>query len=177
MKKGLFIFFLITTLFSATSFADKFYSCSSKYALCTSARCTPVPGKKDTVSCDCKVLTGYSAATQECKAPEETKEGELVYSRYYPVKSVSTCTNSRPWAWCLDKPCIIDKKNPSRASCACSLVSDLGPYVIVPSKYSRNACTSGITSSATVDQITDITNFIKTQKHPEHIPLKFVKHT
>lgn len=110
MKKGFFIFALITMTFSGAALASKFYACKSKFALCTTAICTPTPGKKDTVSCDCKVKTDYSAATQQCQPVKKTNEGELVYSRYYPIKSYVVCANNRPWAWCLDKPCLIDKK-------------------------------------------------------------------
>ncbi|HEX4045816.1 MAG TPA: hypothetical protein VHZ76_09145 [Gammaproteobacteria bacterium] len=176
MKNGFFLVLLTTILlFNTTPFAAaKFYACNSKYALCTTAPCTPMTGKKDEVLCACDVKTGYSAATQNCQPVKQTQAGELVYSRYYPVKSYVTCTNNRPWAWCLDKPCIIDKKNPSKAVCACSVVSDLGPYVIVTDKNTATTCTTGIISSATIEQITDITDFLKTQPQPKPFPINRV---
>lgn len=175
MKKRFFIFALIVMTFNVTAFASTFYSCKSKYALCTTAKCVAVAGKKDVVSCKCKVITGYSAATQRCQAVKKISKNELVYSRYYPVKSYVSCSNSRPWAWCLDKPCLVDKKNPSTASCACSVVSHLGPYVIVTNKNTPTTCTSGVISSATIDQITEITDFLKTQKQPKPFPIKVYK--
>jgi hypothetical protein len=41
-----------------------FRCCKSTYALCTSAVCTPVPGKEGTVSCACDVKTGWSAGRE-----------------------------------------------------------------------------------------------------------------
>lgn len=175
MIKGWFYFFLIALACTSNVSASKFYACKSKYALCTTAPCTPVAGKKDVVSCHCKVVTGYSAGAKQCQDEKKTKKGILINSRYYPVKSYARCSNSRPWAWCLDKPCLIDKKDPSSASCACSVVSNLGDYVIVTNKNTPSTCTTGIISSATIDGITDITNFLKTQDQPKPFPIKVLK--
>ena len=136
-----------------------FTLCKSTYALCTTAPCTLVAGQKDTVSCACDVKTGYSAGTEPCQGKVETAKGTQVRSRYYPVKSYAVCTNDRPWAWCLDKPCIIDKNDPTKAACACTSVKEEGNYVIVTSKYAASTCTTGIISSATVTQIDQVTDF------------------
>jgi hypothetical protein len=145
-----------------------FKLCQSTYALCTTAPCTPVAG--DSVSCACEVKTGYSAGQEECQDVKETAEGSQIRSRYYPVTSYAVCKNDRPWAWCLDKPCIIDKDNPAKAACACTTVKEQGPYVIVTDSYTDTTCTTGIISSATVTQITQITDFLKSSselKPPE----------
>jgi len=137
-----------------------FKLCKSIYALCTTAPCTPVAGTKDTVSCACDVKTGYSAGGEACQNETETSGGKLK-SRYFPVKSYAICTNDRPWAWCLDKPCTVDKDDPTKASCACTSVKDQGPYVIVTDSYTDTTCSTGLISSATVTQITQITDFLK----------------
>lgn len=173
MKKGIFIF--IAMMCTVSSFAAKFYACKSKYALCTTAHCTPVAGKKDVVSCHCKVVTGYSVGSKHCQSVKNTKKGELIYSRYYPIKSYVRCSNSRPWAWCLDKPCLVDNKNPSTASCACSVVSNRGDYIIVTNKNTPNTCTKGMISSATVTGSTEITDFLKTQKQLKPFTIKVYK--
>jgi len=174
MKKGfLLLTFIIINLFPAT-FASHFIACESKYALCTTAACTPIAGRKDLVSCKCDVKTGYSAATKQCKPVKETHKGQLIYSRYHPVTSYAVCSNDRPWAWCLDKPCIIDKNDPTKAMCACSVVKNLGKYVIVTDIYNKSTCTTGIISSATVQQITQITNFLKTKNVIETPSIKVI---
>lgn len=134
--------------------------CKSTYALCTTALCVPVAGTKDAVSCHCNVKTGYSVGTESCQGPAQTSGGNIK-SRYFPVKSYAVCRNDRPWAWCLDKPCTVDRDDPTKASCACTSVEDKGPYVIVTDSYTDKTCTTGIISSATVAQITQVTDFLR----------------
>src|ERR1700730_3550559 len=148
---------------SAVAQSADFKLCESTYALCTTAACTPVAGKDDTVSCVCDVKTDYSAGQETCQSAKETSEGKQVRSRYYPVKSYAVCSNDRSWAWCLDKPCIISKNNPEAAACTCDAVRNLGDYVIVTSAYAPATCTTGVISSATVQQITQVTDYLKTK--------------
>ncbi len=68
------------------------------------------------------------------------------------------------WAFCLDKPCTIDKRDPTKASCECASVKRQRPYVIVTDAYTPKTCTTGIISSATVTQITQATDFLKKQR-------------
>jgi hypothetical protein len=148
-----------------------FKVCQSTYALCTTARCTPVAGTKDTVSCACDVKTGYSAGLEDCAPEKETSAGTEIKSRYYP-KSYAICTNDRPWAWCLDKPCIIDKDDPTRASCACTSVKDQGPYIIITDTLTDDTCTTDLYSSATVTQVTQVTDFLKTNADLKPVDIK-----
>lgn len=143
--------------------AASFTACKSTYALCTTASCKPIPGQKGNLLCGCSVQRGYSAGTHACKAVVHTSAGQLIYSRYYPVKAYAECSNSRPWAWCLDVPCLIDKNHPTRAACTCTVVTNQNPYVIVTDKYTTSTCTTGIISSATVQGITEISNFIQSK--------------
>ena len=92
-----------------------------------------------------------------------TENDQQIRSRYYPVHSYAVCSNDRPWAWCLDMPCLIDKNNPAAASCVCGLVKNMGDYVIVTSDYTPDTCTTGVISSATVPQITQVTDYMKTK--------------
>ncbi len=173
MRKGSgFLPMCVTALILAGCSGEEqqasFKLCQSTYALCTTAPCTPVEG--NTVSCACEVKTGYSAGQEDCQEVKETSEGKQIRSRYYPVTSYAVCSNDRPWAWCLDKPCIIDKDDPAKAACACTTVKNQGPYVIVTDTYTDTTCTTGIISSATVTQITQITDFLKSSselKPPE----------
>lgn len=140
-----------------------FTLCKSTYALCTTARCTPIAGRARSLSCGCSVHAGYSAATAACQAVRQTNAGGSIVSRYYPVKAYAVCSNDRPWANCLDSPCLIDKKDPSKATCTCTIAKNQNPYVIVTNEYGKSTCTEGIISSATVAAIEQISNFIKTQ--------------
>jgi hypothetical protein len=140
---------------------SEFIVCESTYALCTTAQCTPVAGEAEAVSCDCEVKTGYSAGQKPCANEAETSKGKQINSRYFPIKSYVACDNGRPWAWCLDKPCIVDSDDPSKASCACSVVKDEGTYLAVTESYSETACTTGLLSSATVKGLDQVTDFLK----------------
>jgi hypothetical protein len=151
----------VTTGGASAGELPDFNVCQSAYALCTTARCTPLSRAKGVLSCACDVKTGYSLGLETCKDPIETNEGVQIKSRYFPVKSYAVCVNARPWAFCLDKPCIIDKRDSTKASCECASVKRKGPYVIVTDAYTPKTCMSGIISSATVTQITQATDFLK----------------
>lgn len=175
MKKGLLLVLLLGINFNLAALASSFIVCKSTFALCTTARCTPVSGKKGLVSCGCSVQTGYSMGKKPCQDVKQTRLGQLIKSRYYPIKTYMVCSNNHPWAWCLDKPCIIDKNNPSQASCMCSLVKNKGSFIIVTDRYNKSLCTNGIISSATVTQANQGTNFLKTQPNLKPFPIKVYK--
>jgi hypothetical protein len=154
---------------AATAAGPDFIVCKSTYALCTTAACSPIPGQKDVVSCQCNVENDYSAGLKPCNE-KKTAKGLQVRSRYHPISSYARCSNSRPWAWCLDAPCTVDKDNPSQASCACSVVSNQGDYVVVNSdgQYNESSCTTGVYSSATIVELDQVTDFLKTHDSPLH---------
>jgi hypothetical protein len=158
-----FILISISTS-AATSDSSSFFVCKSTFALCTTAKCTPVTGTKDTVNCRCIIKKSFSASGQPCQSIKNIKNSTQIYSRYYPVHGYKICTNNRPWAWCLDKPCTIDKNDKAMANCLCTQVKNMGKFVIVTDNDNKNSCDNGIISSATVKQITQITNFLKNQK-------------
>lgn len=152
--------FAVTICGASAGEPPNFKVCQSTYALCTTARCAPVSRAKGVLSCVCDVKTGYSLGLEACKDPTETNVGAHIKSRYFPVKSYAVCANARPWAFCLDKPCAIDARDPTKASCECVSVKRQGPYVIVTDVYTPETCTTGIISSATVKQITQATDFL-----------------
>ena len=153
---------------------SSFIVCESTYALCTTAKCTPADGSTDTVSCACDVRTGYSAGQKPCAGKTESDRGTEISSRYYPIKSYAVCDNDRPWAWCLDKPCIVDKDDPTKASCACTVTKDEGPYLVVTDTYTDTTCTTDLWSSATIQGVNQITDFLKTNEHLKPFDLKVV---
>jgi len=139
-----------------------FKVCESTYALCTTAACEPIAGDKDTVACACDVKTGYSAGEKPCTGEVKTDKGTQISSRYYPIKSYAVCNNDRPWAWCLDKPCVVDEADPTKASCACTVTKDQGAYLVVTDTYTDTTCTTKMWSSATVTGVNQLTDFLKT---------------
>jgi hypothetical protein len=51
-------------------------------------------------------------------------------------------------------------------------VKDQGDYVVVTDKYNESTCTTDIWSSATVQAITQITDFLKTKDELKPFPIK-----
>lgn len=148
--------------------------CESTYALCTTAPCTPIEEGQGTVFCNCEVKTGYSVGGTPCHEPIGSPEGKQVLSRYYPVKSYASCNNDRPWADCYDRPCLVDENDPTKAVCACNIVTNAAPYVIVTDTYSDQTCTTGLYSSAKVKDMLGLTKFLKTNEHLKSFDLKVV---
>ncbi|MEO7324421.1 MAG: hypothetical protein ABIW82_06305 [Dokdonella sp.] len=158
---------LLMMLASATALAQTpaFKVCKSTYALCTTAMCSAINGNSTEVSCACDVKTGFSLGTQECTSATGAAQGDSLASRYFPIKSFVACSNARPWANCLDAPCTLAPgAAPGSANCTCKLQLSAVPYVITTDKYTAETCTSGIISSATVDSVLDVTQFLETSK-------------
>lgn len=174
MKKGIFAFLFFLLVFNVTTLAS-FTTCKSKYALCTKAKCHAISGKKGIVACECLVKNGYSIGTESCTSLKKNTDHNYLKSRYSPIKGYIQCTNSRPWAWCLDKLCIVNRKSPSKAICACSVTKNRGPYVVVANRYFSTACTSDLYSSATIKDVNKISHFAKTQKQIKVFPIKIYK--
>jgi hypothetical protein len=158
-----------THLLAQTTKEPAFRVCPGTYALCTKALCEP--DGKGGFSCNCDVMQGFSAGARENLCESITKDPPKpklkISSRYYPVQSYVSCPSPKAvatarWAWCLDMPCTVDKKDPSKAHCSCTLPKTLGAYVFVTDHYSLAGCESEIISSATVEGVEQITEFLKT---------------
>jgi len=169
---------LITALLMATSGSNAlsqtpakdpapFQVCHGTYALCTFSQCGEVQGKQPTVFCACRVRQDYSVGT-ECEGPTKNPEGQtMVRSRYHPIDSYARCTNNKPWAMCLDAPCVVDKDDKddkTKANCACAVLQDQGDYLV------QSGCPTGIISSATVLDLDTITDFLETQDNILPVP-------
>lgn len=178
-KPDLLIFLGILALLMSTMYvrAGDYTLCEGLYALCTTAKCSPVDGKEGTVACSCEVKTGYSAGRDNCKRTDDTRAGAIIQSRYYPVKSLSICDNDRQWADCLGKRCTIDKNDPTKATCFCTTEKNKGPYVIVGESYTPETCTTGLISSATVDGNKSITEFLKSKGELEPFAINVLNAT
>jgi hypothetical protein len=140
-----------------------FMVCHNEYALCTFAQCgsVQVQGAQATTMCACNVLKNLSVG-KECAGPTKLADGQTqVMSRYHPITKYSRCSNNRQWAMCLDSPCTIDKTNPAKAQCQCSVVADgEGDWLVQPG---TDQCTNGLISSATVVDLDQITDYLETQ--------------
>jgi hypothetical protein len=187
---------------SSASPAPSFTFCDGTYALCTLARCAPIPGKaagaEGFLSCPCAVMQGDSAGQQLCAGVPDASPyvGQSITSRYHPITSMAICTNNnnQPWAWCLDMPCVVDSIDGGtafdggigKATCMCVSSSTTGSagkgeYIVVTDTDTESTCPTGpnspngFISSATVCGVEGITRFFYAKSSsPSPGPIKIV---
>ena len=151
------------TALAQSSAKSEFIVCQSTFALCVFAQCKPIKELETTLlfSCTCNVQVGESVGAHPCEEMKKVPEGLLIRSRYAPgFKTYARCSNNRPWAMCLDSPCVMDKPNSPQAKCTCPIVQGQGDYMVQPG---TDQCSNGAISSATVDDLDQITDFLETQ--------------
>lgn len=67
-------------------------------------------------------------------------------NRYNDTNRALSCQNPQTiWAWCYGAPCVVDEKNPDKASCTCPLMQ--GPSSTLGGNCRQDAC-EGIWSAA-----------------------------
>ncbi len=154
------------------SSSGSFTVCSSTYALCTGSPCVALAEAPGFDSCNCDVKTGYSAGLAACQDVQDTGEAQAIFSRYYPITSYTPCSNDRPWANCLDSPCLINKSDPSTATCICTETKDQGAYLFYDASahYTPTSCSTGLYSLATIDAANQITEYLQTHDTPLKAP-------
>ena len=108
-------------------------TCLGRYALCSSAQCSPIENDKDSVRCDCEVPPeGLNIGNSTCQERARNLTStfslwDLTPTRDKKAKRSLGCTgdNAGPWAFCLDAPCTIDG---GRAACVCKLMTRADYY-------------------------------------------------
>jgi hypothetical protein len=146
--------------------ANSFTVCKGTFALCTTATCggstTDQVGKP--IPCACEVKQGFSVGTNACSTvPQEAPTpGQAIPSRYFPIQSMAVCEGRVPFAMCLDSPCVVDKKDPTKANCNCNLTASKN-YVVVAATASDSMCRSAVWSSASLEDVIQITGFLYAQ--------------
>jgi hypothetical protein len=106
--------------------------CNGRYALCIKAPCMPLmtQGKSgpsiDNALCSCDVVEGWSMGPASCAARAKVQVGNYTYlmSSYSnrdnaTSKTLSCASADTVWASCYGAPCVIDPKDPTKASCNC----------------------------------------------------------
>ena len=148
---------------------------AAKFANCTVAKCTLNSDQK-TYTCWCFEDTRYSATTManppssSCKAATPT----YLQSRYHPTTSYQICNSNaanQNWAWCLGVPCTpstnpADPTSTANINCQCTLVPSgipLTPYIVTTDTWAADNCSFQYWSSATPDDVTQMTKFLAAQ--------------
>lgn len=110
--------------------------CEGTYALCIKAPCAPIPTlprlvnyATDHALCSCNVVRGWSMGPGECEDRAPVTQGGRTYlistysNLYNEKEKTLACGEGTAWAWCYGAPCVVDEKNPSKASCTCPVMT------------------------------------------------------
>lgn len=182
---GLMCVFLFLTGFAQAS--ETPIICDQDYALCTSARCIPIPGSLANAICDCVVEKGKSAGYKTCK------ERKPVQNRYKVTTLISTfsfeqfatkrpmnCPEGLPWTNCVDMLCTVDPQNSKRALCNCR-IERTQAFFTFGGDCNTNTCSTGFWSGATQANGTILRNalmqemHLKSKKYPRLVLLQHHK--
>lgn len=167
-----FSLMVLSLLFSSSQLyaVDKPVVCDEEYALCTKAECIPIPGDPKKALCFCKAKRGNSVGYKSCEI-KMTKDGyKEIKSRYYPIGSYVQCSNARPWALCMDSPCVVDPNDPKKAYCTCDIVSNKGDYVLPSDTCDKTKCARGLWSSALAKDVTELDSHLLGKEYKDKFP-------
>lgn len=113
--------------------------CNDTYALCIKAPCVPIVTLDrlgnyyvDHAACSCEVENGWSMGPGQCpdRAPVVQGKQTFMISTYSnrfnamnkTLKNTLSCSDtSTVWAWCYGAPCVVDERDPTKATCNCPL--------------------------------------------------------
>ena len=126
--------------------------CEGTYALCIKAPCSGIPTLDrlgnyviDRALCACDVVEGVSMGPGSCEDREPvTQQGRKylisTYSnRYNDTNRTLTCENPKTvWAWCYGAPCVVDEKDPGKATCTCPVMQS--PMSTLGGNCRQDAC-------------------------------------
>ncbi len=138
--------------------------CEGRYALCIKAPCVAVPTLDRlgnyTVNhavCSCEVETGLSMGPGQCEDRRPVRQDGRTfmistYSNRFntmnnTLRNTLTCPADTTWAWCYGAPCVVDDRDPTKASCTCPLQSSA--MQTLGGDCNQNSCKS-IYSAATI---------------------------
>lgn len=130
--------------------------CNQMYALCTSARCIPLPESPNDAICECVTEKGPSVGFTTCEKRKPT------YNKYKALSLISTfsfaqfatkksmnCPSGMPWANCVDMPCTVDPQNKKRALCQCK-IDNTKAFFTFGGSCNTSTCSTGFWSGTTL---------------------------
>lgn len=96
-----------------------------KYALCTTAKCLPIPNDSKHLNCYCDIKYGLAVGLNignNSYQPFNSSTKEYMYSLYSGYNNadldIVRCDKGT-WGSCIDKLCVASKMNPQKAWCQC----------------------------------------------------------
>lgn len=153
--------------------------CDQEYALCTSARCIPIPGSAAKAICDCVVEKGNSAGYKTCEERKPVRDRYKVTSlistfsfEQFTTKRPMNCPEGLPWSNCVDMPCTVDPQNSKRALCLCTIESTQA-FFTFGGDCNTNTCATGFWSGATQENSIILRNALmqEMRSKPKELPM------
>jgi len=127
-----------------------------RFALCTSAPCQIDTSDPNYAICDCVVESGANWG-QKTTCEERMPHGTELRSTFSPIQAgpplnlkALVCSNKR-WAFCLDAPCTIDQRDPTKAKCKCP-VETTTPWLTFGGECDPAACDQLWSAGVIVDK-------------------------
>lgn len=162
---GMFLF--ASSFITTGSSSGGFQLCYQKYALCTSAKCVPVPGNPNQAVCTCAVQEGPNVATVPCDTLTPTTDSfgiQTIYSTFSFVefecgKKVLHCPDGTPWTNCLNMQCTVDPVNPCKAICTCDVVRS-GKWFTAGGHCDQSTCATHYWSGALDQDLKPSSDFL-----------------
>jgi hypothetical protein len=165
---GLLLFVVVFLSFYLFFTRNTVKKCRSKYGLCPAAKCVQDPTNKNQGICDCQVADGdnYTYGNKTCDEikPYLGKNGEeYIYSTFSPILTEQgydtiLCPSSGVMLNCMNKKCVVDKDNKTKATCTCDITPDNNPWVTLNKIGTKSRCT--YLSGAPIEMEVALTNFI-----------------
>lgn len=156
-KKLEYLLWGVAALFSCYAHSTAPIVCNQMYALCTSARCIPLPENSNKAICECVTKQGPSVGFKSCeqRKPYNTKYQTLsLVSTFsfaqFAVKQSMNCPKGMPWTDCVDMPCTVDPQNKKRALCQCK-INTTQAFVTFGGSCNTGTCATSFWSGATLD--------------------------
>ena len=160
IKKLTYLFYTFFVFSSLTAQSATPIICNQTYALCTSARCIPLPQNPNEAICECVIKEGLSAGFSTCETRKPT------YNKYKTLSLTSTfsfaqfetkksmnCPQGMPWTNCVDMPCSADPQNKKRALCQCK-INNTKAFFTYGGACNTRHCATGFWSGATHENST-----------------------
>jgi hypothetical protein len=116
---------------------------TKQFALCATSKCTLSPDNPKEMGCPCVVASGPNWGVKTTCADR----AKSLTSTFSPIevaqkKALLVCKDKRTWADCMDAPCKLDARDPTRATCICP-IKNSAPWATLGGVCNQEACVDG----------------------------------
>jgi hypothetical protein len=165
--------------------------CDGVCALCIKAPCVPTVTidrlgnyTVDHAACSCQVVKGWSMGPGQCADRGPVRQGNRTFmistysNRFNAMNgtlnnTLSCSDTSTVWAWCYGAPCVVDSRDPTKATCNCPLQT--GPMQTLGGSCDANNCKyiySAATPAGDLVANLNFAHYMQQHNYPHTLPAK-----